>query len=61
MLRKIAEIKVWPEELPPPREVLLRETRDCDALISLLTDKIDGELLDNAPRLKVVANYAVGY
>ncbi len=61
MLRKIAEVKVWPKKLPPPREVLLKETRDCDALISLLTDKIDGELLDNAPRLKVVANYAVGY
>lgn len=61
LLRQVAEVKVWPEELPPPRETLLREVKDCDALVSLLTDRIDGELLDQAPKLKVVANYAVGY
>jgi glyoxylate reductase len=33
----------------------------CDGLVSLLTDRIDGPLLDAAPRLKVVSNYAVGF
>ena len=32
-----------------------------DALLSLLTDKIDNEVLDAAPQLKIVANYAVGF
>jgi glyoxylate reductase len=61
ILREVAEVKVWEEELPPPREVLLKEVADCDALVPLLTDRVDDELLDRAPRLKVVANYAVGY
>ncbi|MDK2925192.1 MAG: glyoxylate reductase [Bacillota bacterium] len=61
ILREVAEVKVWEEELPPPREVLLKEVADCDALVPLLTDRVDGELLDRAPHLKVVANYAVGY
>jgi glyoxylate reductase len=52
---------VWQDELPPPRAVLLERARDCDGLVTLLTDRVDGELLDAAPRLKVVANYAVGF
>ena len=61
MIRGWAEMQVWEDELPPPREVLLREVRDIDGLLSLLTDKIDAELMDAAPRLKVVSNHAVGY
>ncbi|MCL4504640.1 MAG: D-glycerate dehydrogenase [Chloroflexi bacterium] len=52
---------VWQDELPPPRDVLLERAHDCDGLVTLLTDKVDGELFDAAPRLKVVANYAVGF
>ena len=44
-----------------PRHELLRRVADKDALISVLTDRIDGELLDAGPALKVVANIAVGY
>ncbi len=61
MIRDVAEMKVWKDELPPPREVMLEETREIDGLVSLLTDKIDGELMDSSPHLKVVSNYAVGY
>jgi glyoxylate reductase len=34
---------------------------ECDGLLSLLTDRIDAALMDHAPRLKVVSNYAVGF
>ena len=44
-----------------PRDELLRRVADKEALISVLTDRIDGELLDAAPALKIVANIAVGY
>jgi glyoxylate reductase len=44
-----------------PRDELLRRVADKDALISVLTDRIDGELLDAGPALKVVSNLAVGY
>jgi len=45
-----------------PREQLLQKVKGADAILSLLTDKINGEVLDAAgPQLKIVANYAVGY
>ena len=42
-------------------EVLRQQVADCDGLVSLLTDRIDAPLMDAAPRLKVVSNYAVGF
>ncbi len=61
MLRNECEIEVWEGELPVPRDVLLEKVRDIDGLYSLLTDRVDPELLDVAPRLCVVSNMAVGY
>jgi glyoxylate reductase len=61
ILREAADVKVWQDELPPPREVLLKEVEDVDGLVSLLTDKIDAELFDRAKKLKIVSNYAVGF
>lgn len=53
---------VWQDELPPPRAELLRAVDGCDGVLALLTDRIDGELLDRAgPQLKVVSNFAVGF
>ncbi|MDD4875989.1 MAG: D-glycerate dehydrogenase [Dehalococcoidales bacterium] len=54
-------IEVWPEELPPPYEVLLEKSKDSEGLLTLLSDKIDANLINSAPKLKVVSNYAVGY
>jgi glyoxylate reductase len=52
---------VWEDELPPPRDVLLRQTQDADGLLSLLTDPVDAALMDACPHLRVVSNFAVGY
>src|ERR1700683_1220396 len=51
---------VWGDPVPPT-EVLRARVAACDGLVSLLTDRIDGDLLDLAPRLKVVSNFAVGF
>lgn len=61
LIREFCDATIWQEDLPPPRETLLRQTRDADGLVSLLTDRIDGELLDVCPRLRVVSNMAVGF
>jgi len=61
MLRQAAELRVWEGDAPPPREVLLREVRDVDGLLCLLTDTINREVLDAAPRLRAVSTMAVGY
>src|SRR5690242_19291416 len=55
------DAEVWPDPLPPPADVLRQKIADCDGLLALLTDRIDGPLLDLAPKLKVVSNYAVGF
>jgi glyoxylate reductase len=60
-IRAACDVDLWPDQLPPPADELKRRVRDCDGLVSLLTDRVDGALLDAAPRLKVVSNYAVGF
>jgi glyoxylate reductase len=53
---------IWEEELPPPREVLLERVQGVDGILSLLTDRMDAEVMDAAgAQLKVISNYAVGY
>ncbi|MBN2326999.1 MAG: D-glycerate dehydrogenase [Candidatus Omnitrophica bacterium] len=52
---------VYPKDEIIPRDVLLREVRDREGLLCILTDVIDKEVFDRANRLKIVANYAVGY
>lgn len=49
------------KDQPIPRSTLLQKVKNCDALISLLTEKIDKELIDQMTKCKVIANYAVGY
>ena len=51
---------MWPERSPPPPALLRERTARADALLCMLTDPVDAELLDAAPRLRAIANYAVG-
>eukprot|EP01102_Stenamoeba_stenopodia_P009353 TRINITY_DN2755_c0_g1_i1.p1 TRINITY_DN2755_c0_g1~~TRINITY_DN2755_c0_g1_i1.p1 ORF type:complete len:748 (+),score=221.89 TRINITY_DN2755_c0_g1_i1:136-2379(+) len=60
-LRTVVDLEVWEDEEAPPRDVLLKKVKDVDGLVSLLTDKIDQELLDHAPKLKIVTQMAVGF
>ena len=54
------EVEIWEDELPPPRAELLARAAKADGLVTLLTEKVDAELLAHAPAVKVVANHAVG-
>ena len=61
-VREACDVDLWEDELPPPRDELLRRVSGVDGLLSLLTDRVDDELLDAAgPQLKVVSNFAVGF
>jgi len=56
------EADVWREPLPPSREVLLERISGCEGLLSLLTEKVDAEVMDAAgSQLKVISNFAVGF
>jgi len=55
------DVDYWTGEDRPPREEMLKRVANKDALVCLLTEKVDQELLDAGPSLKLVANVAVGY
>lgn len=61
LIKEACDAEIWTDSLPPPAAVIRQKIAGCDGLVSLLTDKIDGPLLDAAPRLKVVSNFAVGF
>lgn len=62
LLSQHVECDVWPGAMPPTREQLLEHSRGCSGLLTMLSDSIDGELMDAiGDQLKVVCNYAVGY
>lgn len=61
ILREAAEVRVWPGELPPTPAELNDFARGADGLLALVTDRVDAELLDSVPTVKVVSNFAVGY
>jgi glyoxylate reductase len=62
LIQDTCEVDLWPGEMPPSRDELLLHVRGVDGLLCLLTDRIDGEVMDAAgPQLKVISNHAVGF
>ncbi len=55
------DVNIFKEDRQPTKEEIIEGVRDANALISLLSDAIDREVMDSAPKLKVIGNYAVGY
>ncbi len=55
------DVNIFEEDRQPTKEEIIEGVRDANALISLLSDAIDREVMDSAPKLKVIGNYAVGY
>jgi glyoxylate reductase len=60
-LREATKVELWDRELPPTPEELDALLDGCDGAITLLTDQIDGSVLDRHPGLRVISNFAVGY
>ena len=61
LVRGVAETEVWPGDGPPPREEIMRRAPELDGILSMLTDRMDAEFMDAAPKLRVISNYAVGF
>ncbi|CDQ21295.1 glyoxylate reductase [Halobacillus karajensis] len=56
------DIEMWPEkEVPVDRHILLEHARTSEGLLTMLTDSVDKELLQQSENLSIVANMAVGY
>ena len=60
-LRAACDVTVWPHEKPATPPQLREALRDCEGFLCVMPDRVDDALLDAAPKLKVVANNAVGY
>src|SRR5512147_2633790 len=61
MIREQFTLAQEPSDAPATAPALRDGMMEADAAIVTLTDRIDAETIDAAPRLKVLANYAVGY
>ncbi len=61
MLKKYFEVEINPEDTIMPRKKLLKSIVDKDGLLCLLTDNIDKKVFALGKKLRIVANYAVGY
>jgi glyoxylate reductase len=59
-LAETHDVNVWPHRLPPTPDQLAQEVQAAEGLLTLLTDRVDEALLQRAPRLKAISNYAVG-
>jgi glyoxylate reductase len=59
-LRAEHEVDVWESTMPPPPGDLLEHAQRADALLTTITEKIDGAFLDAAPSVRAIANLAVG-
>lgn len=62
LLAKNHDVQVWPGQDPPPREELLKRVVGCVGVLSMLSDKMDQQLMEAAGgSLRGIANFAVGY
>lgn len=62
ILEEYCHVKVFDYEGVFPRDLFLKEVKGVDAIVCLLADRIDDEVMDAAgPQLKIIANYAVGF
>ena len=61
LLEQHFTVEVWPHYAPPTKQQLIEKIAGCVGMVSLLSDKIDAEVLAAAPELKIIAQYAVGY
>lgn len=60
-LRERHEVTVWPERRPPSYDELRRRAAEAEGLLTMLSDRIDAGLMEQAGGLRAIANYAVGF
>lgn len=61
IIKQKFDAEVWSDYAPPPKKLIIEKAAEVDALATLLSDKIDSEVYDAAPNLKIVAQMAVGF
>jgi glyoxylate reductase len=61
LVEEVCRVRLWREQLPPSPDQLAELLHGCAGALTLLTERIDGEVLDREPQLRVISNFAVGH
>lgn len=61
ILRKNAHVEVHSGDLPSQRDELMEQIKNAHGLVTMLTDRIDAEIISRGEKLVVISNVAVGY
>ena len=61
MITEKFDTTVWPSQEPPSIQEIIQNAEDCDGLVTLLSDSIGPDVINKLPKLRVIAQYAVGY
>ncbi len=61
LISRFCDVDIHNADVPPTRAELLEGVKDKDGLLCLLTDRIDAEVMDRAPALKVISTLSVGF
>lgn len=60
-IKEYSEVTVWEKEVPPNKSWIKESIREAEGLLCTLTNRIDKEIIDSAPNLKVISTYSVGF
>jgi glyoxylate reductase len=60
-IKQYYDVEIWDKYYEPPREVIIEKVSTCDALVPLITDKIDCEIIKRSKNLRIIATYSVGF
>ena len=60
-LRAELDVEVWPDKDPPPHDVLRAEAARSEGILVNISDRVDAQLLQTSPNLRIVSQLAVGY
>lgn len=61
IIRERFDVEIWPDPMPPPKKTIIQKVKEVDALVPMATDPIDKEVMEAAPKLRIIAQLAVGY
>ncbi|MHA1576012.1 MAG: 2-hydroxyacid dehydrogenase [Candidatus Thorarchaeota archaeon] len=61
MITERFDATVWTSDEPPSIREIIQNAKDCEGLVTLLSDPIGSDVIDKLPKLRVIAQYAVGY
>ena len=60
-LAKVAQLDIWPSQIPPTSSELKKSIETADAVITTIAEQINRDVLEDATRLKIVSQLGVGY